>query len=260
MPTYRGGRHEHGQNFLTDTRIQRQILEYVSRTDGPIIEVGPGDGALTLPMESLRRTITAIEVDSHLAAALRRRAGPQTTVLCHDVLTFHFPERRHVVVGNLPFHLTTAILRRLLHLRSWSTAVLLVQWEVARRRAGVGGATMMTAQWWPWYTFHLEGRVPARAFRPAPGVDGGILRIERRPSPLVAAADRGRYRAFVHGVFTGPGRDLEQILRRRGLSRAAVRAALGKLGIARTALPREVSAEQWARLFGVAGSGRQHMS
>ncbi len=52
---------------------------------------------------------------------------------------------RPVVVGNLPFHLTTPILRRLLAAGGWTEAVLLTQWEVARKRAGVGGRTMLTA-------------------------------------------------------------------------------------------------------------------
>src|SRR5699024_11383810 len=81
---------------------------------------------------------------------------------------------RSVLVGNLPFHLTTAILRRIFRAPGWKHAILLVQWEVARRRAGVGGATMMTAQWWPWFDFELGRRVPARAFTPRPNVDGGV--------------------------------------------------------------------------------------
>jgi 23S rRNA (adenine-N6)-dimethyltransferase len=91
-----------------------------------------------------------------------------------------------VIVGNLPFHLTTSILRKLLHSRTWTSAILLVQWEVARRRAGVGGASMMTAQWWPWVDFRLEGRVHRSAFQPAPNVDGGLLVIAHRAEPLIA--------------------------------------------------------------------------
>lgn len=249
MPTYRGGRHEHGQNFLTDTRAVTRMVRLVARTDGPIVEIGPGRGALTRPLESLRRPLTAVEIDPRLAAALRRRVGPRTAVVTADVLSFRFPSTPHVIVGNVPFHLTTAILRRALHLEAWTSAVLLVQWEVARRRAGVGGASMMTAQWWPWYDVHLAGRVPSRAFRPAPGVDGGIMRIERRTEALVRAEDRARYRAFVHGVFTGPGRGLEQILARQGLSRRQVRRWLGEQGVAGAALPRDLTAGQWASLF-----------
>src|SRR5690606_36671141 len=73
------------------------------------------------------------------------------------------------------------ILRRLLRRPDWRHAILLTQWEVARKRAGVGGGTLLTAQSAPWSEFTLHGRVPARAFRPAPSVDGGILSITRDP-------------------------------------------------------------------------------
>jgi 23S rRNA (adenine-N6)-dimethyltransferase len=73
--------------------------------------------------------------------------------------------------------------------RAWSTAVLL-PWEVARKRAAVGGTTLLTASWWPWYEFALAGRVPSTAFRPRPGVDGGILVVGRRPVSLVDPSDR----------------------------------------------------------------------
>ena len=175
MPTYRGGRHEHGQNFLTDPSIIATMTRLVAATDGPIIEIGPGDGALTSPVAQLGRPVTAVEIDTRLAQRLTQRLPSHVEVVADDFLTYRLPTSAHVLVGNLPFHQTTAILRRILHSPAWTDAIVLVQWEVARRRAGVGGATMMTAQWAPWFEFTLHSRVPARAFTPRPGVDGGIL-------------------------------------------------------------------------------------
>ena len=108
------------------------------------------------------------------------------------------------------------MLRRILHGPGWTDAVLLVQWEVARRRAAVGGATMMTAQWWPWFEFGLgpKGFRRRRSGR-EPSVDGGLMTIGRRADPLVDAADRRRYQAMVHQVFTGRGRGIAQILSRQ---------------------------------------------
>ena len=67
MPTYQGGRHEHGQNFLTDPSIIATITRLVAATQGPIIEIGPGDGALTTPLAKLGRPVTAVEIDPRLA-------------------------------------------------------------------------------------------------------------------------------------------------------------------------------------------------
>ena len=161
-----------------------------------------------------------------------------------------------MVVGNLPFHQTTAMLRHLLHSFAWRDAVLLTQWEVARRRAGVGGATMMTAQWAPWFTFTLHGRVPARAFTPRPGVDGGILAIHRREHPLLPVTERRRFHALVHRIYTGPGNGLAQILARvTSLSSPQVaRTWLGRHGIDASALPRMMHPEAWVDLFKTTGS------
>ncbi len=144
------------------------------KTSGPIIEIGPGSGALTHPMAHLGRAITAVEVDAKLAAKITQETSSAAVEVVHDdFLNFRLPATPCVIVGNIPFHLTTAILRKLLHAPAWTDAVLLMQWEVARRRAGVGASTMMTAQWSPWFTFHLGSRVPRTAFRPQPNVDGG---------------------------------------------------------------------------------------
>ncbi|QBJ96210.1 23S ribosomal RNA methyltransferase Erm [Rhodococcus sp. ABRD24] len=251
MPTYRAGRHEFGQNFLTDRKTVDTIVDLVSRTDGPIVEIGSGGGALTLPLQALRRPITAIEIDPRHARTLQRRVDAGTTIVHGDFLQYRLPRTPHTIVGNLPFHQTTAILRRILHAEHWTAAVLLVQWEVARRRAAVGGATMMTAQWWPWYEFALAGKVSASAFTPQPGVDAGLMTITRRIVPLVDPGLRRRYNTFVHAVFTSKGRGLHEILPRvAGASaKTAVKKWLAGQRFRDIPLPRDLSAEQWSELF-----------
>ena len=256
MPTFQHGRHEHGQNFLTDRTVIATFVDLVATTHGPILEIGAGEGALTVPLARLRRPVTAIEIDAQLARHLRRRLPPHVEVVTADFLNHQLPSCPHVVVGNLPFHQTTAILRHLLHSPAWNDAVLLTQWEVARRRAGVGGATMMTTQWPPWYTFTLHGRVPARAFTPRPGVDGGILTIHRREHPLLPITQRHRFHALVHRVYTGPGNGLAEILARAtslGTPRTA-RTWLTRHGIDASALPRTMPPKAWVDLFKTTGS------
>lgn len=259
MPTHSHGRHEHGQNFLVDARTIRDVVALAADAEGPILEIGPGDGALTGELLRLGRPLTAVEIDERLVARLRRRFGRRLGLVHDDFLRTRIPFGTGTVIGNLPFHLTTAILRKLLHDPNWGTAVLLLQWEVARRRAGVGGATLMTAQWSPWFEFSLHGRVPARAFRPMPGVDGGVLRIRRRDAPLVPASERAGYQAFAHRVYTGPGRGLAAVLRRAAPeARAGVDRWLRESRIGPNALPRDLDAEQWAALWAIVRpSGRR---
>ena len=251
VPPACGG--EFGQNFLHDRSVIDAIVQIVARTDGPIVEVGAGDGALTCALQKLGRPLTAIEIDPRRAARLASRTTRCTRVVQADFLKYPRPRTPHVIVGNLPFHLTTAMLRRILHGPGWTDAVLLVQWEVARRRAAVGGATMMTAQWWPWFEFGLVRKVSASSFRPRPIVDGGLMTISRRADPLVDAADRRRYQAMVHQVFTGRGHGIAQILA-RSLPRTSVRNWLRDNKVGPKALPRDLSPAQWADLFALAGA------
>lgn len=181
MPTYRpnrqNGRHENGQNYLVNTGTVERLLACVPDDHSTVVEIGPGQGALTFPLQDRLlpegRSLTTVEIDPEKVQWLEKRLDPSVRLFEQDFLEHKLPEKPHVVVGNLPFHLTTAMLRHILHSPGWAHAVLLVQWEVARRRAGVGGATMMTAQWWPWIQFDLHRRVPASHFAPRPTVDVG---------------------------------------------------------------------------------------
>lgn len=243
-----GGRHELGQNFLTHQPTIARICDIVAdATSGPILEIGAGNGALTRSIARLGRPLTALELDEHHVRRLKKCLR-SVHVVHADAL--EYPLRARTVVGNIPFHLTTPLLRRLLATGTWQHAVLLTQWEVARKRAGVGGSTMMTAQNAPWFTYELHERVPAHRFTPRPSVDGGVLAISRRSSPLLAAAHRKPYERFVRTVFTGRGGSLDRIVQHAtGLSARHVREALRRAKVDRRQLPRDLTADMWATLW-----------
>ncbi|MFE5776970.1 23S ribosomal RNA methyltransferase Erm [Brachybacterium sp. NPDC056505] len=246
-----GGRHELGQSFLAHRPTLEQIADLVPRDGTSVLELGAGDGALTRTLAARGVPLTALEIDEHRARALRRGL-PRVRVISGDALAH--PLDATTIVGNIPFHLTAPILRRLLRERAWHRAVLLTQWEVARKRAGVGGSTLMTVQAAPWIHASLEGRVPARAFRPVPSVDGGILVLERRERPLLPLRDRPDYERFARRVFAGGGGTLERILPRtlppRGASgRRRIDDALRAAGVARRDRPRDLAPRQWALLW-----------
>ena len=242
-----GGRHELGQNLLVHAPTINRITRLVARTEGAILEIGAGDGALTRSLATLDRGLTAIDIDEHRVRRLRS-ALPRVEVRHADAL--RYPLRHPVLVGNVPFHLTTPILRRILATNGWEHAFLLTQWEVARKRAGVGGRTMMTAQTAPWFSFTLHDRVPSWAFAPRPSVDGGLLHIRRRHQSLIPMSDRSPYSRFVKAAFTGRGDSLERILQNaKGVDRARARRALCEAGVDARRLPRDLTAEQWAALW-----------
>jgi 23S rRNA (adenine-N6)-dimethyltransferase len=236
-----GGRHELGQNFLVDRRVVARIAALVP--PGPVLELGAGDGALTRQLAVRAGDVTAVELDPARAAGLRRALGGRVRVVQADMLRVRLDGVPNVV-SNVPFGITTPVLRHLLGQRAWTTAVLLLQWEVARKRAAVGGTTLLTASWWPWYEFGLAGRVPASAFRPRPGVDGGILVIRRRAVPLVPPAEQAAYQRLVRVAFRGD-RLLPAV--RRALP--APRRWLATQGLDEGVRPRDLKAAHWTSLY-----------
>jgi 23S rRNA (adenine-N6)-dimethyltransferase len=246
---------ELGQNILVDRRVVADIVDLVRHGRDPLVEWAAGDGAVTHELARLGRPLEAVEVDARRIAVLRRRVGPHVAITHGDILRHAPPAGPHDLVCNVPFHLTTPVLRRLLRLPHWGTTVLLTQWEVARKRAGVGGATQLTAQWWPWFGFRLVRRVPAAAFSPRPAVDGGLLVICRRPQPLVL--EREPYQRWVRAVFTGPGRGLPAVLAAAGGPDRRTAAAWCRAeGLGPGALPRDLTAEQWVAAYRLSRAGR----
>src|SRR5699024_12854701 len=113
MSAYGHGRHEHGQNFLTDHKIINSIIDLVKQTSDPIIEIDPGSGALTHAIAYLGRAITAVEVDAKLAAKRTQETSPAADEVGHDdLLDFRLPAAPCVGVGHIPFHRTNAIPRK----------------------------------------------------------------------------------------------------------------------------------------------------
>ena len=247
-----GGRYELGQNFLHSRSALHTIAQLTRATTGPILEIGPGTGAVTAQLYKLGRPLTLVELDETRISHLEH-SFPRAQVRHADVLTSRFDQP--VIVGSLPFHLTTPILRKLLRARKWQSAILLTQWEVARKRAGVGGSTMMTAQWAPWFDFRLIERVPAHAFTPKPSVDGGILTIDRSPHSLVPDRHRSDYQQFVRAAFTGRGRGMKGILTTMNLTdRATLHATMDRNDVRGDTLPRDLEPQQWAELYSALGT------
>ena len=235
------------QNFLVDQRAISAMVDALEGDVGtPVLEFAAGSGNITRKLLSRGHRVTAVELDHELATKLKFDFAGRAHVAECDLMAYELPAEPFNIVSNVPFHLSTDLQRRLMMASHWSIAVLLLQWEVARKRAGMQGGTLVTAAWWPWFDFELLGRVPAHAFRPVPRVDCGVLRIRRRPQPLVE--DQAAYQKFVEAVFTGRGRGLGNILQ-KFLTRAALDAVRREQNIDFDGIPKDLAAPQWVALF-----------
>ncbi|WP_025272348.1 23S ribosomal RNA methyltransferase Erm [Haloglycomyces albus] len=257
-PSYRhrthsknGKRRKLSQNFLVDRRQIQRLIELCNVEDtDTVMEIGPGDGALTSRLVTSARRVIAYEYDPHYVARLRKRFADIGTFTCHhgDAATARAPRTPFIAVGNLPFHISTDMVRWAVRARALRYAVFLTQKDFALKQAGGRGRyTKLVAEAAPLAEFRYLGTVPREAFRPRPNVASGILRIERHGRPLLPAGLLPFHREVVDLGYSGKGGSVAASLR-RVFPNARVARALDRAGASRRALAGEVSPRQWLHL------------
>ena len=213
-----------GQNFLVDRNLQRKIVAALAA--GPrdeVVEVGPGRGALTQHLLGTVRRLVLIELDNDMAArwTAETELREDVRVVHGDVLREPFWQHvrdpsKALVVGNIPFNITSPIIFRLLERPRPREIVLMVQQEVADRiTASVGtkayGALAVGVR----SVASVERLFGVRrgAFRPIPGVDSAVIRIKPlQPEPLLAREEE-QLRTVVRAAFQWRRKQLGKILR-----------------------------------------------
>src|SRR6516225_8522545 len=258
MPDRATRRRVLSQNFLVDRRAIDALVDGSGVGPGDLVlDIGAGNGLISTVLVRRGARVQAIERDPGLAERLRAKFAtwPSVTVVEADVLAMPLPAEPFCVVANIPFGITTKILRRLLEAADLARADLIVQAEVARKRGTGGRGTLLNAGWEPWLEFGTGARIPAAAFRPVPRVDTAVLIVTRRDPPLVDPAARRDYTDFVTAAFEGAHPTVASALA-RAIPRTRFSELARKLGFAAGALPSELGVDQWVGLFLAAGPAR----
>ncbi len=184
-----------GQNFLTDDNVLHEIIRAIApQPDDLMVEIGPGQGAMTrLLLESLKQ-LQVVELDRDLVALLKKRfSSEQLLIHSGDALQFDFAtllsdERCLRIVGNLPYNISSPLL---FHLAQYAPQVVdqhfMLQKEVVERMVAEPGSRdygrlSVMLQWR--YQMELLFIVPPDAFDPPPKVDSAIVRMLPIASPL----------------------------------------------------------------------------
>ncbi len=264
-----------GQNFLHERGVIEKILLAVDPKPGDrIVEIGPGQGALTLPMLDRHGALTGIEFDRDLLEPLAAAARPHgELVLLHaNVLDVDFTalaaspaaasdaanagdgDGRLRLVGNLPYNLSSPIL---FHALDHATAIrdmhFMLQKEVVDRMAAGPGSkvygrlsVMLQAECMVTPLF----KVAPGAFRPAPKVDSAVVRLVPRPAGAAGIVDRARFAAVVRAAFGQRRKTLRNAL--GGLLDAA---AIEAAGLRPDARAEQVPVEGFVRLANLPATG-----
>lgn len=248
-----------GQHFLNDRRVLARIVDALELTGRElVIEIGPGRGSLTALLLERAERVVAIEYDRALAALLRERYAtePRLTIVERDVLEVQFGELAggpYVLVGNVPYYITTPILFQGLTRPRPERAVYLVQREVAERivaRAGDREYGALSVNVQAVARPEMLFRVAAGAFRPPPKVESAVIRIMPHDSPVVRPDEEDAYRTFVIAAFGFRRKQMRRVVRSiwdLDADRADV--LLERAAVDPTARPETLAPEAFARLL-----------
>ena len=183
-----------GQNFLQDEQALRKIAEIADiQEQDTVLEIGPGLGGLTRHLARTARQVVAVELDLGLFAALQAVLAPYPNVrLIHaDILKLRpadlIAAPDYLVVANIPYYITSALLRHLLaESPRPRRLVLTVQEEVAERIcAEPGDMSLLALSVQVYGKTEIAARIPAAAFYPAPTVNSAVVSINIYPEPLI---------------------------------------------------------------------------
>jgi 16S rRNA (adenine1518-N6/adenine1519-N6)-dimethyltransferase len=189
-----------GQNFLIDPPALQRVIAAAGLEEAPaprqghqVLEIGPGLGSLTVLLARQARQVVAVELDANLLPPLHEVLAPYDNIdLVHgDILTLDPAELvnqpGYLVVANIPYYITSALIRHLLESRlPPARLVLTVQREVALRICAAPGEMSLLALSVQVYGKpKIAAHIPAGAFFPPPRVDSAVVRVDLLPAPQI---------------------------------------------------------------------------
>ncbi len=182
-----------GQNFLSDDAVLSRIAEISEAgPDSSVLEIGPGLGTLTRHLAQRAKQVVAVELDQNLIPVLKKELKdcPNVAIVQGDILTFDpagYLEAGYIAAGNIPYYITSAVIRRLLNQPVRPRCMTLtVQEEVADRICAADGKMSLLALGVQIYGKPtVEMKISRDSFYPVPDVDSAVVKIALFDQPLV---------------------------------------------------------------------------
>jgi 16S rRNA (adenine1518-N6/adenine1519-N6)-dimethyltransferase len=252
-----------GQNFLVSEPVARTIVGAAAPAPGELVyEIGPGRGALTVPLAESGADVVAYEIDAELALLLGEmlRGKRNVEVVTADIREIDFDgeaagrgKKQYKIIGNIPYHLTSTIMLDLPRWAGLTKAVLMVQKEVGERitaSPGERNCGIVTVYLGSYFEIKKVARVRPGSFSPRPKVESVVLEIDPGDA-MDAPLDRGAFLSFLKLSFSQRRKKLRSIF--RGIVRDASGGAGTRpdefFGVNLDRRPEELGLADWFELF-----------
>ncbi|AEG73843.1 ribosomal RNA adenine dimethylase family protein [Mycoplasma haemofelis Ohio2] len=250
-----------GQVFLKNKRIQERIAEYINLLDAKnLLEVGPGEGAITQYINYESRKFSLVEIDSYLVDLLRERY-PDINIIFGDFLNLDlenlFSEREGLVFGNIPYYITSPILRKFSESKSFSQAVFMVQKEVFESITSPPKGRNYTS-----FAVFLQTindirkvfYVGKENFVPVPKVDSAVIHLVKKNTKILPYLNE--YSLFLKKSFFMPRKKLVNNWK-KFLSSEAIEEIFEEHNMDNSVRPDEISSDLYEKIF-LSGVGKDY--
>ncbi len=249
-----------GQNFLTDKNIAKKIIKQAEIADNEtVIEIGPGQGAITVLLSEVAKKVFAIELDRNLIQGLEALAGvhrnisiiPGDALKCYEEVVRRIGRDPYLVVANIPYNITSAIIRTILTTTPVaSRVVLMVQKEVAQRMVSKPGDMNLLA-----LSVQLYGDVrkcfdvAPGSFSPQPNVMSAVIEITPHKKNNISEMDPEKILSIARGAFAKKRKLLaSNLAETTSHPKSEIVEILTRCAIPTNARAQNLSVKQWAQL------------
>ena len=250
---------KYGQNFLNDQNTVLERIMEVSQvsSDDEVLEIGPGEGALTELLLQRAKKVNCVEIDTDLEKILRKKFddNPKFNLHMGDILEADLREiigANTKVVANIPYYITSPIINKLIEHRDLIDEVyLMVQKEVGERVCATSGKERSVLTLAVEYFGEAEYlfTIPKEFFTPIPKIDSGFIGIkfykDRRFESII---DENLFFKYVKGAFSNKRKNIVNNLATLGISKDKIQGVLTELGISFNERAENLSIEQFIEL------------
>jgi 23S rRNA (adenine-N6)-dimethyltransferase len=202
------------QNFINMSSLVDSILNMTSiSSDDIVCEIGPGTGMLTKGLAKRAGKIIAIEKDPDLYRLLVRKFEHNDNVILYnaDFLRFGIGVSYYKVVANIPFNITSSVMRKIIYTPYPPVeAYLIMQKEAAEKFTGIPMTTQFSVMVKPWFRMRITKYFNRTDFSPVPNVDVVMLHVKKISPPLIALKERHLYERFIARGFNAWKKNVKQ--------------------------------------------------
>lgn len=239
-----------GQHLLHNKKIIEELLKQarISKND-TVLDLGAGKGAVTTYLDKKAGKVLAVENDPDYVEVLKEKGLTNTRIINQDILQFHLPKEKFAVVANIPFSITTPIMKMLMNrpANGFQRGVFIVENGAAKRFTSSVVKDGYVVLWRMYFDITYVRGISRMNFSPPPKVDGAIMQIKRKANPLIPLKDAQIFQRLADYVLKYPRASVDDAL--RGVFTVPqIKHVKRNLGL-KTDIPvAAMSEEQWAKI------------